>query len=264
MNAEGGHLASAQANTNSPMPMLCEECGYVIEGQPRGSVCPECSTPVEASCPETRCGSPWQVGVGPGMARWWRCLLALVRGPGTMFRRAKIERTRSQRLAEINVVVAAVILDIGIVSSMPSHLLMQPLIWVIGFMASAGLLMVLMIIEGQGLMFFSRRRGWRVTPRVARVVVAHASYGWIVAGVIFLVSVWARNELVRSAPAREIAAWLRTNAGINLDRDGVWWVGLAAIIGGIVVFESLVYIGVRRCRFANVPAATEAAKTDGV
>lgn len=56
--------------------VLCETCGYPLEGLPAEGCCPECSTPVATSHPMSRTGTPWQggAGLGPLWATWRRVL----------------------------------------------------------------------------------------------------------------------------------------------------------------------------------------------
>ena len=57
--------------------VLCERCGYVVEGLQASGNCPECGLVVEESLPEARPGSPWQQG--PSVRSWlltvWRVCL---------------------------------------------------------------------------------------------------------------------------------------------------------------------------------------------
>lgn len=92
-------------------------------------------------------------------------------------------------------------------------------------------LWLLTMIERLGLQVIGRQRGWRVTGKVAASVCAHASYGWIASGVLAI----AGGAL---------------GAVMN-----VWWAEAMSLVGlglGLLVFETVVYVGVRACRFANV------------
>lgn len=56
--------------------LLCEKCGYVVEGLDIAGVCPECGKPIEESLPERRVGTPWQQepGVKSLVRTWWMTL----------------------------------------------------------------------------------------------------------------------------------------------------------------------------------------------
>lgn len=44
--------------------LLCETCGYILNGLPQESRCPECGQPIVESLPETRCLAPIEEGKG--------------------------------------------------------------------------------------------------------------------------------------------------------------------------------------------------------
>ena len=48
--------------------LLCERCGYSLEGLPHTHTCPECGVPIRESLPAQRTGSPWQRS--PGVRSW--------------------------------------------------------------------------------------------------------------------------------------------------------------------------------------------------
>lgn len=119
----------------------------------------------------------------------------------------------------------------------------------IGVIASFSLLYVLTRIEISGVKYFGRQRGWRVTHAVAMTVCAHASVGWLL-GAVGIAAVSLRWT-VHWAPETPILRRL----GGTLE----YWQWLPAMAGafliGMLVFESLVYVGIRRCRYANGPRA---------
>jgi hypothetical protein len=98
-------------------------------------------------------------------------------------------------------------------------------------------------IEWLGIRFFGARRGWRVTQGVATGVCAHASFGWILGGVLAWVAAAAGlvNLVVMGRGAPFTFNELSRVFAVSLVGAGV----------GLLAFEVLVYVGVRRCRFAN-------------
>jgi len=112
---------------------------------------------------------------------------------------------------------------------------------------------LLILIEEWGVRFFGRQRNWRVTSDIAKTVCAHASVGWIICSALLsslwvVLEVYARNQ--RVATSR------------NLPADYVGILFAATFVFGMLVFETLVYIGVRRCKFANrsrPPSPTDSA-----
>lgn len=120
-----------------------------------------------------------------------------------------------------------------------------------GAMAVTLVLYLLTRIEEWGIRYFGSRRGWRITPAVARTITAHAAVGWLTAALLF----W---------PLMILNYMYEPSRIVQPGADTVWPVVLAVLqsalpfLGafiGLLVFEALVYIGARRCRFANHEAA---------
>lgn len=105
------------------------------------------------------------------------------------------------------------------------------------------LLFILTLVEAMGVRFFASRSKWRVTGTVAWVVCAHASVGWLLGGLAvgaLLVLEREVDYVLNFVPYRRQAPWI-------------------GMVAGLLVFETLVYIGIRRCRFANrMPPAPDA------
>ncbi|MDX2132978.1 MAG: hypothetical protein SFY69_13095 [Planctomycetota bacterium] len=117
----------------------------------------------------------------------------------------------------------------------------------------AGVLWVLTWIEVVGVRFFSRRKGWRLTRAGAWQVCAHASYGWIFSGVLpmlLLAALFALQRTTGVAPGGTFSLaplWNTRIAWYELIGVGGPLLGYFA---GMMIFEMLVYRGVRACRYA--------------
>lgn len=107
------------------------------------------------------------------------------------------------------------------------------------------MLVILTWIEHRGIRFFGARRGWRVTPAVATVVCAHASVGWLVGSLLLLLT-FASEPMLRI-----IGGPVTIDGG----RMVLGSFGAGALFAGLMWFEILVFLGARRCRFANPPGA---------
>jgi len=100
----------------------------------------------------------------------------------------------------------------------------------------AGLILLLLTwIESRGLRFFGTRRGFRATRPVAETVCSHACVGWVVGSVVWF------------------AGWVGVGAGVVHELFVPAGLLLASFgaVAGLLIFEVLAYIGLRRCRFAN-------------
>lgn len=245
---------------------ICEGCGYALEGLQGRTECPECGLSMAASAAERRVGSAWQRE--PRVASWLATCGMMLTRPGRVFEVARLERPRATRLMTINVFASALMVFplavdrtarvwpvaaealawSGRVRAPSAGLaIWQGVAWlmVASAVIAAGL-MLLTLVEERGLVLLGRRRGWRVTPTVARVVCAHASIGWAAA-----VALGAAGVLARDLPGVQwlgYAPWLGP-AGPWV-RDGLWAIGFVA---GMLVFETLAYVGFVRMRFANGP-----------
>ncbi len=243
---------------SSSATMLCESCGYVVHGLDEAGICPECGKSIEESLPERREGSAWQGS--RTMRNAWRTFWAVLRSPRAAFGIVRIDHARAgQDVRELRTkacgLTALIALTPVVITGAAMILLwtrstgaVASLTWivavtVIGTPFAAGawvvMLQVLTHIEYLGIQFFGRTRGWRVTPQVADAVCAHAAAGWVAGSII--------GTVVLGVPVMAAALGMSSALGpISV------LVGLAVGFGvGLVWFECLVYVGVRRCRFAN-------------
>ena len=92
--------------------VLCERCGYVLNGLPAGGRCPECGTPVAESLGIGRLPTPWDVSASPGPNRtkgFIRTCAAVIRHPSRFYRtlatRGSLGSARS--FAQLNWWIAA-------------------------------------------------------------------------------------------------------------------------------------------------------------
>jgi hypothetical protein len=121
---------------------------------------------------------------------------------------------------------------------------------------AAAFLFALTWIEWRGIRFFAKSRGWRLTRDAAWQVCAHASVGWVIGALIpiFTMAVlWAAPGGRPSLLDRLLARGGGLSYSTLTANDAVL---LALVIGaygaGLLVFELLIYVGVRQCRWANL------------
>lgn len=210
---------------------LCENCGYALKGlRPEGD-CPECGQPIAESSPALR--------VGPG--RPGRVAIEMLLRPRVFFRTLRVDGS-----------------SVPARGFMFSIVLLIGLLWLIGGavrgdqslgvgLFEAGLAMaslyLLSYIEAVGVVYFSRKRSWRVPFRLAERLVCYASIGWIPAAIVLG---WAVSHFRDGSLDR----WMRQ----LLSTWGTWQSGeLLILIGAVAMmwFEMLVWVGVRQTRYAN-------------
>lgn len=229
--------------------LLCERCGYVLEGLPRTGDCPECGRAIEASLPERRDRTPsaWDVLRHPR-----RSLDAMpIEPPRTHDRRMLTRSAVAAGIAVFSVPSAMapfVLIEEDIPASFASitgGLVIGALIGVLLF----GVLGALTSIESFGLRVLSRRRGGRIDAAISGTICSHGSIGWVVSAVAFALGVWAVAIVsligVLTPPSNRPEAVLPSIAvaGVALSSLGV--------IAGFLLFEIIAWLGLRRCLYAN-------------
>lgn len=246
--------------TDTRLPLLCESCGYNIDSLagPIATVdsvadakCPECAEPLVNSLPASR------------FMRWSGRLSALpsfaselLRGPRYVFRHVSIEphhavhcQTTVLRVAACThsaVVAVALICDLLLRVDVRSSIHPAPFFLIIGFAglvvpALMGLLWLLTYIERRGVQLIGRTRQWRITSDVAKTVCGYASVGWL-----------AGLPLVVLAGVCFVLGQAPTPLGVRLSMISIYLLPTAWMLS-LLAFETLVYLGIRQCRFANVP-----------
>src|SRR5689334_19352931 len=96
---------------------LCEGCGYVLNGLPAGSRCPECGKPADESSPALRHPPAWELPERPGgpLAAFLRTTAELLLRPTRFFRTLTpavqtARGARSVNFARIHWAIAGVLL----------------------------------------------------------------------------------------------------------------------------------------------------------
>ena len=101
-------MPKAQTNITEENDLLCETCGYVLNGLPTGSNCPECGTPASDSAPSRRGPPAWERS-GKALFRYLSTTAELLVHPSRFYRHLNTRhgRAASARFAWINQAIAA-------------------------------------------------------------------------------------------------------------------------------------------------------------
>jgi hypothetical protein len=121
-----------------------------------------------------------------------------------------------------------------------------------GFVVSLAVNLVATAVECRGIRFFGARRRWRVDERVGWNICAHAAIGWTFAGFV------AIGTVIFVFMLRTIPDVRHASVGADTLMAGLW---ISWLIG-MLIFEVLVYLGVRQCTYANMPREESARSAD--
>ena len=243
LNIEYGTL-----NTTTPSPhdypgpdTLCEDCGYALKGLQSNGNCPECGLPIAESSPAKRTGPHWHNHPSPGSAI--NLIYSLATRPRHFFRTMRVDGSNTP--ARLFLLMVALLIGLiwlcaiwtrNMSSNNTTWALIQTAIVCDG-------VIVLSYIEAVGVVYFSRRRGWRVPFKLAERIVCYCSLGWIPTALLML---WVLNLLVNGSVDR----WMQ-----RLMPAWEYWQSLALMIlffaGAMMWFEVLVWVGVRQAKYAN-------------
>lgn len=241
--------------------LLCERCGYVIEGLASGTNCPECGKPICESLPEARPGSPAQRGrsVRTRVLTWF----ASVRSPVRSFTYLRIEPKDTKWYGRANLLLAALLfggtnsllrlathyLEGGMASDATqvewSYRATELSLW-FGLWSAGSFIVLIALthIEGYGLLLGSRLRGWRSTRAIAEVVLQHATVGWVIGGALTYAGAALACLWLFVASGNSRARW-------ELTYHSHYLLPIAGGLVGLMIFETLAFFGMRALRYAN-------------
>jgi hypothetical protein len=217
--------------------LLCERCGYVLEGLDQAGVCPECGKPITESLPCDRPGTLWQQKPSPWslLRTWFRVL----RHPKQSFDQMNcIEQDgialtcfgMLNSLAAVFVLVLAITIfsaldEIGYVFLLGFF---EVFYWLIGFLYAW--------IAVARIKFAARIKGYRVDSNAAWSIVGLASIGLCFGPISVLIGTAILLVFSEDPP---------------LLGSFVAFFILFSIPVGLAVFEVLCSIGLGRCKYRN-------------
>jgi hypothetical protein len=244
-------MPKAAARTDE-YTLLCERCGYVVDGLDTDGVCPECGKPIAESRPRRRTGSAWQRR--PGMGALWRTWPAVLAAPNRTLDTLIVGHPHDRRLARLSAVLAAAIpcgaialalgvegirtRDTRVLAYLGLAVAAAPALWLV--------VRALIGVETKGLRVIGRTRGFRVTPAIAATITAHGAVGWVIAGAGVAIAVLGpfTAHLINSAAGTVDGPVGRLGAlGVVL--------GLLLTVFGFLFFETFAWLGIRRLKYAN-------------
>lgn len=214
----------------------CEACGYPLAELGPQQTCPECGLAVTQSDPHARAGLAWQQKPSP--LSWLRTALAVALSPRVTFRQMDVlGSNRNARLFLLVTLLLQALMWTGVV--LVGRL---PLPWLscIGFTA---LLLAMTYAEAAGVWWVCWRRGWRMPWRRAERLVCFSAIGWLPA-TLLVAKLWLLDM------SGTFSHWWMLADDV-IPRVGrlLAWLGVLGAVS--LPFETLVWMGVKRTRYAN-------------
>ncbi len=230
--------------------LLCQACGYVLEGLDLDTQCPECGKPIEESLAKDRPGTPWQRKASIfSMIKTWYLVL---RHPKRTIDEMRFDEGDGISFAAITPLLAMgifslVLLPIPFVSKYISLFgavvgfgMVSVMYWLLGFTYSA--------IASSRIRFAAKRRGYRVDREVSWALAGYASTALILiplaVGTVIVVGFFLGLAIDRGYLDRD--HWLSI-----IYRILAWNALLFCLPVSLLAFEVFPYLGLRRCKYAN-------------
>ena len=240
MPDESSQSRAADAGHDFPHAgSLCEACGYPLTGLKPTGDCPECGQPIEASHPKHRPGLPWQQH--RGVTSFISTSVAIAFQPRQSFRQMQVggDNGRDRAFLLWFAGLAGVVwAGIGYVGG-----LTHPPLWGIAVVSA---IVLMTYIEVLGVLYAGKHRGWRASWHVSERVCCYSGVGWLPAAIIGVkAAILDQHQMLADWWPAALGAWSNWHRFFVL-------VAIACI--GMLGFETLVWIGIDRTRFANSPA----------
>ena len=228
--------------------LLCEKCGYVIEGLETNGNCPECGKPIAESLPERRVGTPWQQsrGLWSLLRTWYR----VIRHPRRVMDEIQLQATSGDYLTLATLSVSS---TIAILALLPLSHTSNPRTIFFGLIITLIISLIYVVISFLIIAFFSwigrlsaMKRGFRIPPETAWQITEHGSVFSIFIPFGVILSIWLSLAASRIDKALYIMLGIQTDIAPTLR----WIAGIALPMGFVLALVGIAMF-VYHCEYRN-------------
>jgi hypothetical protein len=172
--------------------LLCENCGYVLNGLPEEGNCPECGRPVRETTHANRHPTAWEMARGVGS--FLRTSIESLLSPTAFYRRLATRgyHRRSMEFETVHLLLASALLAPVLVQHLhfflpPVRWTSPPIAWLPAVAVVAAVLRLVSRLAAWLTTWEATYRGLRVPrPVVEKAMHYHAPHYVVVAGVVLL------------------------------------------------------------------------------
>ncbi len=239
--------------------LLCEKCGYIVNGIPADSLCPECASPIAESLPQARQPSLWERSARPSFVAFWKTTAQLIFKPTRFFRSLapRSDSKRSTTFARLHFAIACTLFgsaafihaswawpvsprDLELVySGWPEDIINNGLVVIVLSLLAYALLALTTSIASRLTAWEAAYRGLRLPrPVVQRALHYHSAHYLPVALLTFL-TVWGHKILIYKYP------------NLELHGDRYLYILCAEVILAAGYLFSTYWTGMRNLMYAN-------------
>jgi hypothetical protein len=239
--------------------LLCEKCGYIVDGIPPDSLCPECASPIAESLPQARRPSLWERSPRPSFIAFWKTTAQLIFKPTRFFRSLtpRGDMRRSRLFARLHFLITCTLFGGAafihgnwawpssprnlelVYSGWPEVIIFNGLGVIVLSLLAYALLALTTSIASRLTAWEATYRGLRLPrPVVQRALHYHAAHYLPVALLTFL-TVWGHKILIYKYP------------NLELHGDRYLYILCAEVILAAGYLFSTYWTGMRNLMYAN-------------